>query len=108
MDLKHGLALAWISFFFVAFGDSLPDSYQFINFGGKGSELMGKSPLAPKEIPTKAVENRFTADEKLTANPVPALKATPDVTATLEKSQSQRKKSGSYPRTDPATSSYGR
>ena len=120
MDLKFGFVLAWISLIVFAMGDSSPDSYQYINFGGKSLEIIGKSPL--KKTSTKTAENQNTAKSTpvLRANtpePPPAFKAVPVVnTLVFEQAQgrldtvdrSARKSSSTYPRTPPATSSYGR
>ena len=120
MDLKFGFALAWISLIVLAMADSSPDSYQYINFGGKSLEIMVKSPL--KKTSTQTAENQNTAKSTpvLRTNapePPPAFKAVPVVnTPVFEQAQgrldtvdrSARKSSSTYPRTPPATSSYGR
>ena len=119
MDLKFGFVLAWIV---LAMGDSSPDSYQYINFGGKSLEIIGKSPF--KKTSTKPAENQNTAKAKSTpvlkaetSETPPAFEAVPVVnTLVFEQAQdrldsvdrSGRKSSSSYPRTPPATSSYGR
>jgi hypothetical protein len=115
MDPKIGFALAWISMLALASGASSPDSYQYINFGGKSYEIIGKPPS--KKTPPKIAEIRNTLEAKLP--PVLKSKSLPkmnnpffdqaqDRLDSVDRSPSQRESASSYPRTDPATSSYGR